>query len=226
MSETLTPDVLEHLTTLLAARPEPVRLTVGYLKGGTGKSTTAVMLAMALARYSDEKVLLVDADGVNATSFEWSELAADDWPSNINVVYWPSINLAKRVRESGHTGHIIIDTGPSDAGVLRQALAVTDYFVTPVAATPAEAARVRPTLEAAAEVGVTRDIDLSILFTRTKPGTLSLRASREALEGLELNVLPTDVPFVLLYSQAYGTMPDDLGVYPQVLTEIIEGSDA
>lgn len=216
----------EDLKKLLAARSEPVRLTVGYLKGGTGKSTTAVMLAMTLARNSDEKVLLVDADGVNGTSFEWSELAADDWPSNINVVYWPSVNLAKRVRESGHTGHIVIDTGPSDAAVLRQALAVTDYLVCPVAATPAEAARIRPTLEAAAEVGVTRDISLSILFTRTKPNTVSLRESKEALVNLDLDVLPTDVPFVLLYSQAYGTTPDDLGVYPQVLTEIIEGSDA
>lgn len=214
----------EHLKTLLAERNEPVRLTVGYLKGGTGKSTTATMLAMALAQHSSEPVMLVDADGINGTTFEWSELAGEDWPSQINVQYWPSITLAKRVRDSGHAGHLVIDTGPSDAGILRQALSITDYLVTPVAATPAEAARVRPTLEAAAEVGITHPLDLNVLFTRTKPGTVSLREAKEAIAAAGLNVLPTDVPFVLLYSQAYGTVPDDLGVYPQVLTEILEGS--
>ena len=217
----------EQLKRLIAQRHEPIKITVGYLKGGTGKSTTAVLLAMSLARSSPDPVMLVDADGVNGTTFEWSELAGEDWPAHIKVHYWPSTTLAKRVRDSGHTGHIIIDTGPSDAGILRQALAVTDYLVTPLAATPAEAARVRPTLEAAAEVGVTHPLELSVLFTRAKPNTVSLREAKEALAGAGLNVLPTNVPFVLLYSQAYGTVPDDLGVYPQVLTEILnnEGSE-
>lgn len=215
----------EHLKALLAERSEPVRLTVANLKGGTSKSTTAVELAMALARFSDEPVMLVDADSVNGTTFEWSELAGEDWPSQINVHYWPSINLAKRVRDSGHTGHLVIDTGPSDASILRQALSVTDYIVTPIAASPAEAVRIQPTLEAAAEIGQSRDLSLSVLFTRTKPGTVSLREAKEAIAGIGLDVLPTDVPFVLLYSQAFGTVPADLGVYPQVLTEILEGGD-
>jgi len=215
----------EHLKTLLAERDEPVTITVGYLKGGTGKSTTATLLALALARYSDLPVMLVDADAVNGTSYEWSELAGEEWPSNVSVNYWPSMQLPKRIRDSGHTGHVVIDTGPSDAGVLRGALSVSDYLVTPIAASPSEAARLQPTLAAAAEIGVNRPIDLSILFTRTKPRTIALRESRAALSDLGLNVLDTDVPFVQLYSQAYGTVPEDLGVYPAVLEEILNGSD-
>lgn len=213
-----------QLERILQARDTPVRITVGYLKGGTGKSTTSTMLALALARHSKERVMLVDADGVNGTSFEWSELAGDEWPAQISVNYWPSINLAKRIRESEHAGHIVIDTGPSDAAVLRQALNVTDYLVTPMAASPAEAARVQPTLEAAAEVAIAHPIELSVLFTRTKPNTVSLRDAKEAL-AQHVTVLETDVPFLLLYSQAYGTIPDDLGVYPQVLAEILEGTE-
>ncbi|KJL49565.1 CobQ/CobB/MinD/ParA nucleotide binding domain protein [Microbacterium hydrocarbonoxydans] len=215
----------EHLKALLAERSEPVRLTVGNLKGGTGKSTTAVEIALTLARFSDLPVMLVDADSINGTTFEWSELAGEEWPSEINVHYWPSINLAKRVRDSGHTGHLVIDTGPGDAGILRQALSVTDYLVTPITASPAEAVRIKPTLEAAAEIGVSHPLELSVLFTRVKPNTVSLREAKEAIANVGLDVLPTDVPFVLLYSQAFGTVPDDLGVFPQVLTEILEGGD-
>lgn len=215
----------EGLKALLAKRDEPVRIAVANLKGGTGKSTTAVELALTIARYTGESVLLIDADGGNGTSFEWSELAGDEWPALVNVAYWPSMTLAKRVRESGHTGHIVIDTGPHDAAILRQALIVCDYLLIPIAASPSEVVRLQPTLEAAEEIGLQKEIDLSILFTRTKPKTLSLRDAREAISDTGLHVLNSDVPFLLLYSQAYGTVPTDLGVYPAVLKEILKGSD-
>lgn len=202
---------------------QPLRMTVGNLKGGVGRSTTAIFLALALARRTGQRVLVVDADGANGTAYEWSETAGESWPAGINVVYWPSQMLAKRVQESGHDGHIIIDTAPHDASVLRQALMVSDHLIVPIAATPSEAARLRPTLEAAAEVGINRAIELSILFTRTKQNTLSLRDARAALVDLGLRVLDGDVPNRLMYSQAYGTVPDDLGVYTAVLDEILEG---
>lgn len=216
----------EQLEQLLAQLDEPVQVTVGALKGGVGKSTTAVHLALALAKCSPLPVMLVDADPVNASTFEWSEFAGDDWPSSVTVNYWPSANLAKRVRDSRHTGHVVIDTGPSDPAILRQALMVTDHLVVPVAPTPAEVSRIRPTLEAAAEVGFNRDISLNVLFTRVKPNTRSLREAREAMEEQRLHALATAVPFVLQYSQAFGTVPDDLGVYPTVLIETLERTRA
>jgi chromosome partitioning protein len=205
---------------------KPVRITVGNLKGGVGRSTTSMFLALALARRTGQRVLVVDADGVNGTSFEWSEMAGEIWPSQINIAYWPSLTLAKRVKESGHEGHVIIDTGPNDAAVLRQALMVSDYLVMPIAASPSEVARIQPTLAAASEVGINREIALSILFTRTKPNTISLREAREALRELDMPVLENHVPFKIMYSQAYGTVPEDLGVYPAVLDEILAGGES
>lgn len=218
---TETDALASRLRTLLSGRDEPVRITVGNLKGGTGKSITAIELALALDRYSDQPVQLVDGDGANGTSYEWSELAGEDWPSTVTVNYWPSLTLAKRVQDSGHTGHLVIDTGIYDPAILRQALMVTDYLVIPLTASPAEVVRLQPTLAAAEEVAVHKPIGLSILFTRTKANTIALRESREALADLGLHVLHDDVPFLQLYSQAYGTVPDDLGVYPSVLEEIL-----
>lgn len=202
---------------------KPLLITVGNLKGGVGRSTSSVLLALALQRRTGQRVLLVDADGSNGTSYEWSEVAGEEWPSEIQVVYWPSQLLAKRISEFPHDGHVIVDTGPHDSAILRQALMVSDILLVPIGATPGEAARLRPTLEAAAEVGYNRPIDLSILLTRTKPNTVSLREAKQALVESGLRVLDSEVPFKLLYSQAYGQVPTDLGIYPAVLEEIISG---
>lgn len=124
-------------------------------------------------------------------------------------------------------GHLIIDTG-NDSTTLRQALMVTDQLLMPIGATPSEATRLTPTLQAAAEVASIKPIELSILFTRTKPNTISFREAWEQLKQMEgdvegLHVLDVNVPFQLLYSQAFGTAPTNLGVYPEVLDEILAG---
>ena len=89
----------------------PLRLTVGNLKGGVARSTTSIMLALALVKRTGQRVLLVDAGAANGTSFEWSEYAGEVWPAEVNVVYLPSQMLGKRVREMWPEGHLIIDTG-------------------------------------------------------------------------------------------------------------------
>ena len=205
----------------------PLRLTVGNLKGGVARSTTSIMLALALVQRTGQRVLLVDADRANGTSFEWSEYAGEVWPAEVNVVYLPSQLLGKRVREMWPDGHLIIDTG-NDSTTLRQALLVTDQLLMPIGATPSEATRLTPTLQAAAEVASIKPIELSILFTRTKPNTISFREAWEQLKQMEgdvegLHVLDVNVPFQLLYSQAFGTAPTNLGVYPEVLDEILTG---
>jgi len=205
---------------------DPLRITVGNLKGGVARSTTSMLLALALHRRTGERVFVVDADGANGTSYEWSEFAGDDWPEGVTVVYMPSQMLAKRVTQMWPEGHLIIDTG-NDSTTLRQALMVTDHLLMPIAATPAEATRLTPTLTAAAEVASIKPIELSILFTRTKPKTISFREAYEQLKTLEtedLRVLETNVPFEILYSQSFGTVPDRLGAYADVLEEIIERS--
>lgn len=199
-----------------------LRLTVGNLKGGTGKSTTAVFLALALSRWWG-RVLLVCADDSNATTYTWAEMAGDGWPSNITVQRWPTLHLAKMVREAeGLFDHLVIDTG-RDPAVLRNALTVTDTFVMPIAPTVAEITRLQDTLNAAAEVGATKDLDLAILLTRAGLNTRSLADVRQHLtEERHLPVLSSVIPSLQRYAQAMGTVPRNVGPYGAALTELIE----
>ena len=75
-----------------------MRITVGNLKGGSGKTTTAVHLALGLA--ADGRTLLVDADPEQPMAYEWSEVA-EDWPADrCTVVPIASRDLARRVLRS------------------------------------------------------------------------------------------------------------------------------
>ena len=197
-----------------------MRITVGILKGGASRTTTAVYLALAEHARSGELVLLVDADPANGTAFEWAEDAreAGSWPEGVKVAYWPITSLAKRVQAEG-IASVVIDTG-NDAAAIKAALEVTDHLVVPVAPTGTESTRLRPTLESAVDIARRKPIELSILLTRVRR-TRSRLDVREALTGqLGLRVLEAEVPLLERFAAAYGTAPTDLWPYTDIINEL------
>lgn len=204
----------------------PQRITVGNLKGGTGKSTTAVALALALAK-SGERVLLVDADPSNDTAYGWSEFADESWPANITTVRWPSRTLAKRVRDiEGTYTHMVIDTG-QDEIVLRQALLVSDTFLIATAPSANDVHRLNPTIQAAAEVAaVNEDLVFGVLLVKVNGhrDSIPVRQTLEALEQEGVPVWQTRIMLRAAWQTALGTVPSDLLGYEDVLDEIVQAS--
>lgn len=198
-------------------------VTVGMLKGGASRTTTAVFLALAQYRRHPRPILLCDADPANGTAFEWAEDARDDgWPEAVHVRYWPVGSLSRRVEaavQSEGYSSVIIDTG-NDAAAVRAGLEVTDHLLVPIAPSGTESTRLTPTLEAAAEVAARRPIELSLLLTRTVHNSASRRQAREALTGMDLRVLTAEVPRLERFANAYGTAPRDLSPYTDVITEL------
>lgn len=203
-----------------SARVE-VRLVVGHLKGGTGKTTSAVLLALALA-WSGRRVLLVDADGSNSSTYTWRDMAGDAWPENVRVVRWDTIDLPRLVRDSEHLfDDLVIDTG-NDERMLRVALQVANVLVLPVGPQKAEIAKLQSTIDVAAEVAATRqDLHLGILFTRAPARSTNAAALRGHLvDERGLPVFDVSIPSLLKYSDAFGEVPRSLGAYGPLLTEI------
>lgn len=87
-----------------------MKVAVGLQKGGTGKSTTAVIIAILLWLITGRRVLLVDADPKSQTTVDWRGLADEDWPEGITVIQRTS-GLARGIRDAmpGHE-HLVIDT--------------------------------------------------------------------------------------------------------------------
>jgi chromosome partitioning protein len=195
-----------------------MRLTVGNLKGGVAKSTTSIYLACGLARTG--RVLLVDADGTNASALDWSSNSME-WPDGIVVVPWPVEDLARKIRAvENDYDHVVVDTGPEQSGLLRQALTVTDELVVPVSPSPMELRKLGHTFQAAAEVDAVSAVTARVLLAKVRSGTRSSIEARQYLHHLGLPVMDAQVHLREAYSLAWGTAPADLVEYEDVLKEL------
>jgi chromosome partitioning protein len=108
-------------------------LAVGNVKGGVGKTTLAVNLAIALAR-SNRDVLLIDGDE-QGTAAAFTELRAREkkGPPGYTAVALHGANIRTQVRQLARKyADIVIDVGGRDTGSLRAALTVADVVLIPV----------------------------------------------------------------------------------------------
>jgi len=119
-----------------------MNIVIANLKGGVGKTTTAVYLsAVAIARGYDP-VLLIDADRQASSA----ELMEERPIEGVSVVEAPSERTLTRAM-SRHEGMGIVDTPPGDERLLQSAINSADAVVIPTRAGGVEFPRVVATLE-------------------------------------------------------------------------------
>jgi chromosome partitioning protein len=118
-----------------------VNIAVSNVKGGVGKTTTAVYLA-AVAAERGEDVVLVDADP-HASSAIWLEERPIE---GVTVVEAPSERTLVRALRNDDA-LVVIDTPPGDERLVRAAIDAADSVVIPTRAGGVEFPRVATTLD-------------------------------------------------------------------------------
>lgn len=106
-------------------------LTIGGIKGGSGKTTLAINIAVARA-LKKQSVLLIDADEQKSASM-WSEKRdALKLDTPITVVHLTGSSLLSQVKKlAPNYENVIIDVGGRNSSSLRASLLVSDIFLTP-----------------------------------------------------------------------------------------------
>ncbi len=192
-------------------------IAVANLKGGTGKTLTAVNLAAALTEGG--RTLLVDADP-QGSACAWAALAGAEFPCAVVACPTADIHLRLPTLAAAYT-HVVIDTPPGHVDVVRSALLASDLVLLTMPPTAMDLNRLHPTLELLADVERQHPVRLQVLITRSRAGTRLGRAVRSLLETLEVPVLDSEVPLREAYAAGFGAAPVPHVDYTAVLEEIV-----
>jgi chromosome partitioning protein len=195
-------------------------VAVVNLKGGVGKSTSAVYFAMVAS--GGGEVVVIDAD-TERSAREWA--FAGELP--FEVVAAERDRLARQARElEGEREDrrvVIVDTPPNDREVLRTAASVADRVVVPVAPTGVDVNRLRATLEVLLDVEAAArgELDTSILLTRWDGRKRLAREAEELLGRFPL--LDARIRALTRYEDGFGGRPWYLEEYEKAWEEVVGG---
>jgi chromosome partitioning protein len=168
-------------------------IVISNPKGGTGKSTTALVLATTLARHGGA-VTLFDCDP-NRNLVAWKDGPTQ---SPIRVIgHADSTNIARMLKaEAAERQFVIADLEGTASLMVASAILAADFVIIPTQGSAMDAAQARRAVafidDQAVAVGPK---PYRVLFTRTKPGfaTRDERIIRETLIGTGIPIFKTDL---------------------------------
>ena len=181
-----------------------MRVAVVSVKGGVGKTTTAVYLAAVAAR-GRRAVTLVDADPQGSAAV-WLE----SWPiDNIELLEAPSERLLRKaLAQDDEHSVLIIDTPPASERLISAALAHADVVVVPTRIGGVEGPRLTSTLDL-----VPNGIPSGIVVSSARTWT---RDFREAVDAWAAQSVPV-----------WGVVPERVGIAAGPDAELhVDGLDA
>ncbi|HAN47658.1 MAG TPA: chromosome partitioning protein ParA [Nitrospira sp.] len=194
-----------------------MQIAVTNLKGGTGKTTTAIYLACALSETGS--TLLIDTDPQGSASL-WAENAPELPFSTVAV---PSPAVARQARDLAERyEHLVIDTPPGHPGITSAALTSVDLVVVPLTTGSVDLVRFGTTCELVeAAQAINPTLHGFALLTKTRANTASRRDVRAAIaDAGMLPLLDAEIPLREAIAGAEGTLPTSLDAYSQVLDEL------
>ncbi len=191
-------------------------LAVLSLKGGVGKTTTAMHLAAVVAERGLNPIV-IDCD-TETSALRWASRAGDTL--GFEVIQSNTNKLAAQIREHQKAGRVVIVDGPpNNREIISRVGQIADVVLVPVNPTGLDLDRLNPTLELLGDLEAARgELPAYILFTRFSQSRL---LDREALEALEqFPVLDQRIRQLTSYANVFGGPPIYLEEYAQVWDEI------
>ncbi|MBN9669799.1 ParA family partition ATPase [Roseibium aggregatum] len=143
-------------------------LTIAQQKGGSGKTTLAAHLAVALAKRSGEPVAILDVDpqGSLGTWYEAREesLGEDNTGLEFRTASgWGARREARSLAKSH--GYVLVDTPPKTDSDAKPAIDAADFVIVPIQPTPVDLWATSQTIDLAAR----EDTPAMLVLNRVPP---------------------------------------------------------
>lgn len=180
------------------------KIAIASLKGGTGKTTTSILLAEA-AELAGLSSMVVDLDPQSGgSSRNWADYAAEEQGLRSLVMSISAKELTRRLPEIADKRDIvIIDTPPGSENTAAAAIRAADLLVIPINARLADMERVAGVAHLADEV----DVPVKVVLCRTRPKVKAAQEIRDALEGIGIPVAQTQIDEQEKIGASYGMRP-------------------
>ncbi|WP_342319223.1 ParA family protein [Corynebacterium mayonis] len=188
-------------------------ITLCNLKGGTGKTTSAIYLATALANQG-KQVHVLDGDPQGSAT-EWAQQAEDANTPLPFDVFPANARSLTRIRPA-NTEWIIIDCPPGESGIIDAAIQAADHVIVPTRPSSIEVNRMWSTTDLAGTTPVT------VLLTSVIPNTNSLQELREALKEEHIPTFKIGIPQRESIKKSFGQVPTKLHGYDTILAELVK----
>lgn len=128
-------------------------ISVIQTKGGTGKTTTTMMLASALSALGD-RVMVLDAD-VQRSATDWAEEAGEDLAFAVQSVPTArTLETAVKRLNAKDYDFLIVDTPPGSNNIVAVASDVADLVLVPTGVSPIDMRRTQATLDSFDETDI------------------------------------------------------------------------
>lgn len=153
-------------------------ITLVTQKGGSGKSTLCVSLAVA-AQEADHRVCIIEIDR-QATASQWSRERGRRAPEVGQVSADKLASTLRRIAASQDYDVVLVDTPGVDSPGTHEAIRLADLCLVPCRPTPADLRSIAPTLAAIQRL----EKDFAFVLNQTPPRSYRVRDTEEGLKVL------------------------------------------
>ena len=177
-------------------------ITISQQKGGTGKTTLAVHLAMAFIKYHNLKVAIIDTDPQGSMG-KWFMIRTEKKVSNENLTFktaslWGAQYESKTLKNDHDI--VIIDTPPKIESDARPAIEAADLVLIPMAASHVDF------WATGAIVEIAKKANKKILaqINRSSQRSKLIDKTKDFIKSLDLNSTDTIIGSRQIYASSMG----------------------